>query len=66
MPPVEDHGLNGINLGTRYQVSSTPDSDGNYSLTPVIGGINDNIEPTRLPWATISSPSPPTTATRPL
>lgn len=49
VPPVEDHGLNGINLGTRYQVSSTPDSDGNYSLTPVIGGINDNIEPTRLP-----------------
>lgn len=49
VPPVEDHGLNGINLGTRYQVSSAPDSDGNYSLTPVIGGINDNIEPTRLP-----------------
>lgn len=49
VPPVEDHGLNGINLGTRYQVSSTTDADGNYSLTPVIGGINDNIEPTRLP-----------------
>lgn len=49
VPPVEDHGLNGINLGTRYQVSSTPDGDGNYSLTPVIGGINDNIEPTQLP-----------------
>lgn len=49
VPPVEDHGLNGINLGTRYQVSSTADADGNYSLTPVIGGINDNIEPTELP-----------------
>lgn len=49
VPPVEDHGLNGINLGTRYQISSKPDAGGNYSLTPVIGGINDNIEPTRLP-----------------
>lgn len=49
VPPVEDHGLSGINLGTRYKVSSEPDSDGNYSLTPVIGGINDNIEPTRFP-----------------
>ena len=49
VPPVEDHGHNGINLGTRSQISSTTDADGNYSLTPVIGGINDNIEPTRLP-----------------
>lgn len=48
-PPVEDHGLSGINLGTRYKVSSEPDADGNYSLSPVIGGINDDIEPTRLP-----------------
>lgn len=49
VPPVEDHGLSGINLGTRYQISSTTDADGNYSLTPVIGGINDDIEPTELP-----------------
>lgn len=49
VPPVEDHGLSGINLGTRYKVSSEPDTDGNYKLSPVIGGINDNIEPTELP-----------------
>lgn len=49
VPPVEDHGLSGINLGTRYQISSEPDAGGNYSLTPVIGGINDDIEPTSFP-----------------
>ena len=49
VPPVEDHGLSGINLGTRYKVSSKPDADGNYKLSPVIGGINDDIEPTSFP-----------------
>ena len=49
VPPVEDHGLSGINLGTRYKVSSEPDTDGNYKLSPVIGGINDDIEPTSFP-----------------